>query len=316
MKLLPSNIRELLEKSNFDTRLSKQFLYDPREEFDELNGSDDVADDVGIMRMEGLYHRYPTKVLIFPTESCFGECRFCFRKHIRQNKVLSNDDFDRVLNYISTNKQINEVIFSGGDPLTLDNVKLFDMISKIRKIETVKIVRIHTRVLTYAPERLDKEFIDFISTMQPLFMAFHINSALEISDIAREKVAELVNSGVLCFSQTALLHEVNDSSDDLKELFIQLLLLRIKPYYLFHPDRVLGNDHFYVSIDKGIELYKSLFNSISGLAMPLYLLNIPNGGGHCIVDLNNIEKINEYTYRIYDWQGNTHNYIEESCNND
>ena len=125
MNKLSKNIQSQLEKYMNDIRLAKQFLYDAREECDNLNGSSDVANDAVIMKMEGLYHRYPSKVLIFPTESCFGECRFCFRKHIRQNKKLSTANFDKAVEYIVANDCINEVIFSGGDPMTLDNQSLF-----------------------------------------------------------------------------------------------------------------------------------------------------------------------------------------------
>ena len=310
MKTLPSNIQKQLEKYHNDIRLTKQFIFDPRENLNELNGSNDIADDTSIMKMDGLFQRYPTKVLVFPTESCFGECRFCFRKHIRKNKVLSSDEFKKIIEYISSNTRINEVIFSGGDPMTIDNARLMEMIKKIREIPSVEIIRIHTRVLTYAPERIDQEFIDFITTVQPLFMVFHIDSVLEVSDLAAEKAVSLANHGVSCFSQTALLSEVNDSTEDLSQLFIMLLTLRIKPYYLFHPDRVLGNDHFYLSLKKGIEIYKSLFNNISGLAMQIYLLYIPNGGGHCLVDLYNVMELDENKYRITDWQGKTQEYIE------
>ena len=310
MKELTNNIKMLLEKNDNDIRIAKQFLYDQREDLDVMHGSEDVSDDASIEVVKGLYHRYPSKVLIFPTEACLGECRFCFRKHIRKESVLSEEDFEKIVDYISSTPTINEVIFSGGDPMVLSNKKLFPMIKKIKQLENIKIIRIHTRVLTYAPERIDEEFISFIKTMQPLFMVFHINSALELSDNACEKAILLANNGIPCFSQTALLHEINDSYEDLKALFVKLLELRIKPYYLFHPDIVKGNDHFYVSIEKGVSIYKSLFNYISGLAMPIYLLNIPGGGGHCIMDLNNIKRDEAGRYIVTDWENIEHSFTE------
>ena len=310
MKEIPNNINRLLIDTNYDIRLKKQFVYDPREELDVMHGSSDISDDMSINVIKGLYHRYPSKVLIFPTEACFGECRFCFRKHIRKDANLTSDEFDKIVEYIKTSPQINEVIFSGGDPMTLNNEKLFNMIKRIREISSVKIIRIHTRVLTYSPDRINDEFIDFVKENQPLYMVFHINSALELSDVACEKAIALRQNGISCYSQTALLHEVNDSYEDMKELFEKLLILQIKPYYLFHPDLVKGNDHFYVTIEKGIEIYKKLYNNISGLAMPIYLLNIPSGGGHCIMDLNNISKISDGYYKVTDWQHVKHYFTE------
>ena len=306
MRTLTNNILCQLKKYNNDIRLTKQFIYDERENLKSLYEEEDVSNDTSIEVITGLYHRYPSKVLIFPTESCFGECRFCFRKYIRKNSVLSDEEFDRIVNYISNHSIINEVIFSGGDPMTIDNNRLFKMVEKIRQIKTIKYIRIHTRVLTYEPNRINDEFVEFVRHNQPLFMVFHINSFLEISDVARERVAALVDNGIPCFSQTALLHEVNDTFDDLKELYETLLEIRIKPYYLFHPDMVKGNDHFYVSIEKGIDLYKRLYNSISGLAMPIYLLNISGGGGHCIMDLGNVQRNKDGNFIITDWENKTH----------
>ena len=310
MRQLSNHVLELLKEHKNDVRLAKQFLYDPREELDNMKGSEDVSNDSSIEVIKGLYHRYPSKVLVFPTEACFGDCRFCFRKHIRKDTVLSDEEFKRVADYITATPTIDEVIFSGGDPMVIGNKKLFEMIEMIRSIKTVRIIRIHTRVLTYAPNRIDDEFIEFIKKQQPLFMVFHVNSALELSQMARDKANKLADNGILCFSQTALLHEINDSTEDLKNLFEELIKIRIKPYYLFHPDMVKGNDHFYVSIEKGVSIYNSLFNHISGLAMPIYLLNIPGGGGHCIMDLNNIQRDDYGYYHVIDWENISHIFKE------
>lgn len=177
------------------------------------------------------------------------------------------------------------------------------MIERIRNLDTVKIIRLHTRVLTYNPYLISENFVKFLKHEKPIYMVFHINSHLEITDIAKEKVKLLVDNGILCFSQTALLKGVNDTTEDLKQLFTTLIEERIKPYYLFHPDRVKGTGHFYISLSKGIELYNSLYNYISGLAMPIYLFNIPNGHGHCIIDLNNIKRISGDKYQINTWEG-------------
>jgi KamA family protein len=310
MRQLTDHVLALLTEYNYDLRLAKQFIYDPREELDNMQGSEDIADDSSIEVIKGLYHRYPSKVLVFPTEACFGDCRFCFRKHIRKDTALSDDEFNRIVEYITSTPTVDEVIFSGGDPMVIENKKLFEMIDKIRAIPTVHIIRIHTRVLTYAPERIDNEFIEYIKLNQPIFLVFHINSVLELSKIAREKATGLIQNGILCFSQTALLHEINDTTKDLKDLFEELIRIRIKPYYLFHPDMVKGNDHFYVSIEKGVSLYKSLFNHISGLAMPIYLLNIPGGGGHCIMDLNNLYRDKDGFFHVIDWENKAHIFKE------
>lgn len=292
----------LLEENNYDIRLKKQFIYDERETLIDNSEYLDVAADEKIKNLKGLYHRYPTKILISPSENCLGHCRFCFRKFTRQSKIISDQEFEDILKYLNKNTQINEVIFSGGDPFTIPLERLLFMIRKIYDIPTIEIIRIHTRVLTYNPLLITDKLINELKKFQPIFMVFHINSHLEITDIAEEKVTKLVDNGILCFSQTALLHEINDSYTDLSKLFVKLIKNRIKPYYLFHPDKVQGSSHFYLPLSKGIQLYRSLYNYISGLAMPIYLFNIPGGFGHCIIDLGYFteQKGNLFTINTWD----------------
>ncbi len=300
---LSSYIKELIQKTSNDSRLVNQFIANEKIELnDNINTIEDIAKDKDINIIKGLYHRYPNKILIFPTERCLGSCRFCFRKNIIADNDLQLQDMDVIQKYILDNK-IEEVIFSGGDSFAIDEKLLMQMIERIRNLDTVKIIRLHTRVLTYNPYLISENFVKFLKHEKPIYMVFHINSHLEITDIAKEKVKLLVDNGILCFSQTALLKGVNDTTEDLKQLFTTLIEERIKPYYLFHPDRVKGTGHFYISLSKGIELYNSLYNYISGLAMPIYLFNIPNGHGHCIIDLNNIKRISGDKYQINTWEG-------------
>lgn len=185
------------------------------------------------------------------------------------------------------------------------------MIKRIKSIRQIRIIRIHTRVLTYAPQLITEQFINEIKEGIPVFFVFHINSYLEVTEIAKEKAKLLVDNGILCFSQTALLKGVNDTEQDLRKLFTILIENKIKPYYLFHPDRVKGTGHFYLSLKRGIDLYNSLYNRISGLAMPIYLFNVPEGYGHCIVDLNNIEQTKEEGhYIINTWEGKILHYYD------
>ena len=310
---LPSYIKKIIADNNFDIRLTKQFIYQPESEsFDNINAIEDISRDEEINYVKGLYHRYPRKVLIFPTERCLGSCRFCFRKNIinddTQNLTLA--DFDAIEEYIITN-EINEVIFSGGDPFAIDTAVLIEYINRIKAIKQVQLIRIHTRVLTYEPDLITKDFVNSIKEGTPVFMVFHINSHLELTPLAKEKARLLSNNGILCFAQTALLHEVNDTEDDLRKLFSELLFNKIKPYYLFHPDRVKGTGHFYIPLKKGIDLYNSIYNRISGLAMPIYLFNIPDGYGHCIVDLGCIIATEEENvYKINTWTGEHIEYID------
>ena len=307
---LSEYVQDMIKASNYDSRLVNQFTSSQDEYNDAINEIEDIASDRDINQVKGLYHRYPTKVLIFPTERCMGSCRFCFRKNIIHDTDLNWEDFDLIVKYLNDNPIVNEVIFSGGDPFAYDLQKLTTMINRIMSIDTIRIVRIHTRILTYNPYLITEDFINAIHGEKPLYMVFHINSHLELTEVAREKVKMLTNSGICCFSQSALLKGVNDTKQDLEALFTSLIFNKIKPYYLFHPDRVKGTGHFYVPLKKGIELYNSLYNYISGLAMPQYLFNIPNGHGHCIVDLHNIESKSANRYLIKTWENNLVDYAD------
>ena len=310
---LTDYIKNIIVDSNFDIRLTKQFIYQKEIECNDIiNSTEDVACDNDINYVKGLYHRYPGKVLIFPTERCLGSCRFCFRKNIINDTTqdLTLADFDAIENYIHSHG-IVEVIFSGGDPFAIQESTLIKMINRIKAINQIRLIRIHTRVLTYNPNLITPKLIDAIKGGIPVFMVFHINSHLELTTLAKEKAKMLTDNGILCFSQTALLHEVNDTENDLKCLFTELIVNKIKPYYLFHPDRVKGTGHFYLPLKKGIALYNSLYNKISGLAMPIYLFNVPDGYGHCIVDLGCITPTStENTYKIHTWTGEDIDYID------
>ncbi len=305
---LSDYVQDMIKASNYDSRLVNQFASSEDEYKDTLNVIEDIANDRTINQIKGLYHRYPTKVLIFPTERCMGSCRFCFRKNIIEDTDLNGDDYDLIVEYLKSKPKISEVIFSGGDPFAYELQKLVVMINRIMSINTIKIVRIHTRILTYNPYLITKGFINAIQKEKPLYMVFHINSHLELTDVAKEKVKMLTSNGIYCFSQSALLKGVNDTKKDLEALFTSLIFNKIKPYYLFHPDRAKGTGHFYVPLEKGIKLYNSLYNYISGLAMPKYLFNIPSGYGHCIVDLGNIALKKRNIYSIRSWENKTVEY--------
>jgi len=307
---LTEYIKELIRKTNNDKRLVKQFIVDECNESNDKINSIYSIEDHNDSCLKGLYHKYPSKVLIFPTQKCLGCCRFCFRKNTRTEEPLTDLEFEEVIKYIENDNQITEVIFSGGDPFAIDEKKLIYMLNRVKQIEHILITRIHTRVLTYEPNLINKYIIENIKVGKPTFMVFHINSHLEITDIVKEKIDLLTQNGILCYSQTALLKDINDNYNDLSSLFIELLKIKIKPYYLFHPDRVKGTGHFYITLEKGKQLYNSLFNHISGLAMPIYLFNVPNGNGHCIVDLGNIIK-NKDEYKITTWDKNEIIYTEK-----
>ncbi len=282
--------------------LRKQFVPDRKELVAYNNEFTDVCEE-GRDDFYGIVSKYPNKVLLMLTYECFGNCRFCFRRGTHPFARISKDHFSRSLCHIEQNN-ISEVILSGGDPLVLGHDTLTRYITEISAIDSVKIIRIHTRAMTFDPSRITDNLLQFLSSLkQKIFFVFHVNQSDEITEEFRSRTQAISNNGILMFSQTALLKDVNDSLSELKSLFETLLLTNVKPYYLFHTDPVNGLGHFRVSLKKGIELYRGIYNSISGLAMPIYLMNVPPGHGHVIIDLNNIEQLTDAKYVITTWNG-------------
>jgi len=311
-EVYPYRITNHLEKlitSTKDIGLRKQFIPQQNELQYYEKEYKDVCEEQN-SDFFGVIQKYPNKVLLMLTYECFGNCRFCFRRGIDEYPKISKENFIRSLKYITDNN-INEVILSGGDPLILKHSLLIDYIRQISQIQSVSIIRIHTRALTFNPNQISEELLMDLSKIETIiFFVFHINQYEEMSREFAEKTKQIRKYGFLMFSQTALLKGVNDTREKLQDLFENLLLLGVKPYYLFHTDPVSGIGHFRVSLKDGINLYKSIYNSISGLAIPIYLMNVPPGHGHVIIDLQNIFHIEGSKYLIKTWQGEEIEYYD------
>ncbi|MCB9764466.1 MAG: lysine-2,3-aminomutase-like protein [Alphaproteobacteria bacterium] len=243
---------------------------------------DEHPDPIGDARhspLPGLVHRYPDRVLLTPTLLCAVYCRFCFRRDVVGDGVLTDAELAAALDYIRAHPQIWEVILTGGDPLVLAPRRLGEIIAALDAIPHVRVLRVHTRVPLVAPERVNDDLLEALRVPTPVYVALHSNHAREFTPAGRAACARLVDHGLPMLSQTVLLRGVNDSVEALEALMRTFVENRIRPYYLHLLDRAEGTRHFRVPLDEGQRLVRTLRGRVSGLAQPVFVLDIPGGHG-------------------------------------
>lgn len=245
--------------------------------------SSDPLKEVSHSHGERLIHRYTNRVAFLTTDLCPQYCRHCFRRRFTGNMVgpASKDDILSAASYIKTHKEVKEMLLTGGDVLTLSNDQLDFMIGTFRNAREDLILRICTRYVAVEPSRIDKALIDIFKKYNtaPFFLLTQFNHPRELTKDAINAVSMFVDAGISAFNQTVLLKGVNDNVDTLEELCNKLLFNRIKPYYLFQGDLVSGTSCFRVPVARGLEIENELRQRLSGLAMPNYTADLPNGGG-------------------------------------
>jgi lysine 2,3-aminomutase len=229
----------------------------------------------------GIIHRYPDRVLFFPTIHCASYCRFCTRSRIvgHVEETVPFNELEPAFEYLRTHREIRDVVISGGDPLTIGDAKLNYLISRLRAIEHLEIVRIHTRVPIFLPQRITAELTDMLKKYHPLFMSIHVNHPKEITPEAADACTRLADAGIPLGGQTVLLKGINDDVHTMKKLMHELLKVRIRPYYLNHCDLVAGTSHMRANVATGIAIIENLRGHTSGYAVPTFVIDTPEGGG-------------------------------------
>lgn len=229
----------------------------------------------------GLVHRYPDRVLMLVTTQCASYCRYCTRSRIvgDPSQTFSRKEFDAQIEYIENTPQVRDVLLSGGDPMVLAP-KLLDMIlSRLRAIPHVEIIRIGSRVPVFLPMRVTQEFADMVAKYHPFWLNIHVNHPKEITPELAAAADRLTRAGVPLGNQSVLLAGVNDSVHIQRKLVQELVKIRVRPYYLYQCDLVEGAGHFRTTISRGIEIMEGLRGHTSGYAVPQYVIDAPGGGG-------------------------------------
>ena len=244
--------------------------------------ADPIGDDAH-SPVEGIVHRYPDRVLLKANHACAVYCRFCFRREMVGPdgiRPLSAAQLDAAMAYIAGRPEIWEVIITGGDPLILSPRRLRDLGQRLAAIAHVRIVRFHTRVPAVDPESITGELVAALkSSGKTTWVGLHANHPDELTPAAAAACARIVDAGLPMVSQTVLLKGVNDNPATLEALMRRFVELRIKPYYLHHPDLAPGTGHFRTTFEAGQALMRDLNGRVSGLCQPTYILDIPGGHG-------------------------------------
>jgi len=207
-------------------------------------------------------------------------CRFCNRKRkVGGPGMVTQESIREGIGYIRANKGIRDVLISGGDPLLLSDSELFRILTDIRSIPHVEIIRIGTRIPCTLPSRVTIELAAMLKGFQPLYINTHFNHPSEITKEAALACSMLADAGIPLGCQTVLLKDVNDDVEVMKELMRKLIAVRVRPYYLFQADLVKGTSHFWTGLEKGLEIMAGLQGHISGMCIPRFMIDLPDGGG-------------------------------------
>lgn len=261
--------------------LGRQVMAQPEEDVERPDLSWDPLSEERHSPVPGLIHRYPHIALLLVTPRCFAYCRFCFRASYLNDvdgpTILER--WDPVERYLRDHSEIQEVLLSGGDPFMLSDAQFQDLGDRIRHISPSMMIRVGTRAPVFQPQRFSQNLLDQLGMLRPTTLSIHVNHAREVTAEFKEIVLELMKRGIACYSQSVLLKGVNDNSDVLRELFRTLYMSGVRPYYLHLCDRVQGTAHFMVHPTRAIDLWRSLWGALPGMAIPHLVFDDASGLG-------------------------------------
>lgn len=282
-----------------------------------MMGQEDPLGEKEDSVVPGLVHRYPDRVLIVLTDICPMLCRHCTRKREWRHGgwVRTPAEIEAMLGYIRQHTTIRDVIISGGDPLTLSTNHLETIISGIRRIKHVEIIRIGTRFPVVLPQRIDGELCSMMSRYEPIWLNTHFNHAREVTPEAAEACDRLLRSGVPVNNQSVLLRGVNDTVEAQTRLCHRLLRIKVRPYYLFQCDEVEGTEHLRTPVDVGIKIIEGMRGHTSGLAIPTFVVDLPDGGGKVPLQPNYVLVQNEEALELRNYQGRLFHYRNPGAQN-
>lgn len=267
---LPRRLASKIKKNDLSDPLARQFLPLSDELLIDTSFEKDPVKDERFQLTPRLLQKYSSRALLVTSGACAMHCRYCFRQNY--NYPSMPQGFEKELEILRNKPEIEEVILSGGDPLSLSDATLFSLIDQLCEIDHIKRLRFHTRFPVGIPERLDSHFLErFAKIKLPVWVVLHINHAQELDEDIYGALARWQRAGALLLNQSVLLKGVNDTLQDLKELSQALVNHGILPYYLHQLDRVQGAGHFEVAQEKGSELVGQLRAQLSGYGVPLYV---------------------------------------------
>ncbi len=288
--------------------LYRQAIPDQRE-ITETKGYTDPLKEEALSPVPGLTHKYPDRVLFLVSNQCAMYCRFCNRKRkVGKPFIVTPETIAEGIEYIRAAKGVRDVLLSGGDPLLLRDKEIFEILSRVRAIKHVEIIRIGTRVPCTLPCRITPSLVKILRGFHPLYINTHFNHSSEITPQAALACSRLANAGIPVGCQTVLLRDVNDDTAIMSDLMKKLLSIRVKPYYLFQADLARGTSHFWTPLQKGVDIMAGMQGNISGLAIPRFVIDLPEGGGKVPVTAQYIRGIKGDRLIIRNYSNVEYNY--------
>ena len=279
----------------------------------------DMIDPLGEdshMPVPGLVHRYPDRVLLLVVEVCSMYCRFCTRSRVVGTSAGFSKpaNIDAAIDYIRAHRKIRDVLISGGDPLTLSDERLDEILGKLKAIPHVEFVRIGTRNPVTLPYRVTESLCEVLKKHKPVWMSLHFNHPKEVTLPVKKACGMLADSGVPLGSQTVLMKGINDRPAIMKKLFHELLKIRVRPYYIYQCDPVKGTAHFRTPVSAGLQIIEKLRGHTSGYAVPTFVVDGPGGGGKIPLMPNYVVSVKDGVWTLRNFSGKIFTYKEESAN--
>ena len=277
----------------------------------------DMIDPLGEdshMPVPGLVHRYPDRVLLLIVEVCSMYCRFCTRSRVVGTSAGFSKpaNIDQAIDYIRAHRKIRDVLISGGDPLTLSDERLDEVLTKLKAIPHVEFVRIGTRNPVTLPYRVTDSLCEVLKKHKPVWMSVHFNHPKEVTPPVKRACGMLADSGVPLGSQTVLMKGINDRAAIMKKLFHELLKNRVRPYYIYQCDPVKGTAHFRTPVSVGLQIIEKLRGHTTGYAVPTFVVDGPGGGGKIPLMPNYVVSVKDGVWTLRNYAGKLFTYKEEA----
>jgi lysine 2,3-aminomutase len=270
----------LIDPDNPDQSLRRSMVPVTGELLVSAGESTDPLGEEGHSPIPGLIHRYPDRVLFLVTDYCSSYCRYCTRSRmVGKRRSGGKRQWQKAIDYIAANPAVRDVLLSGGDPLTLADEQIEWLLSRLRKIPHVELIRIGTKTPAVLPQRITPELTAILKKYHPLWISIHCTHPDELTSEMQEACCRLSDAGIPLGSQTVLLAGINDSIETIRRLMHGLIKVRVRPYYLYQCDPIHGSSHFRTSVSKGLEIYQGLRGHTTGYAVPTYVIDAPGGGG-------------------------------------
>jgi len=266
------------------------------------------------MPVPGLVHRYPDRVLFLVTDRCAAYCRYCTRSRVVSGagEQHLHTEFTEAINYIREHTEVRDVLLSGGDPLLFSDERLESVLGQLRAIPHVEFLRIGTRIPIFLPQRITPELCAMLRKYHPLWISIHTNHPKEATREVREACGRLADAGIPLGNQSVLLRGVNDDADVMKELTHKLLMMRVRPYYIYQCDPVKGTHHLRASVRKGIEIIEALRGHTTGYAVPQFVIDAPGGGGKVPIGPEYVLAHDKQRVIIRNYEGKVFEYPERN----